>query len=89
MLQKLTKYLVTWDLPVLTPGTDAISWEEIREVVHTGVDLYWDMKGERKLLPFLLLSDYLRVHDGYEALIRLGRSSEVNDGLSFVRGQTL
>jgi hypothetical protein len=89
VLQKLNLFLVTWDLPTMTPGSDAISWEEIRAVVDQSADLLWDMKGERRVLPSHILTDVLRIHEGNGALMRLGRSSECAKPVMFTRGQTL
>jgi hypothetical protein len=88
MLQKLTMFVVTWDSPEL-PIPEAITWEELHEVVQAGADLQWDMLGERRTIPLYIVDDVLRVHEGNSALIRLGRSSEVKKDRPLHRDQTL
>jgi hypothetical protein len=90
MLQKLNLFLVAWDLPTMEIGTDvSLSWEELHTIVQASADLLWDMKGERRRLPFNLLADYCRIHEGHLALIRLGRSSEISRPLVITRDQTV
>lgn len=91
MLQKLNQFLVTWDettFRVDCGPESPCTWAEIRLVVEAGADLLWDMKGERRVLPISLLENYLRVHEGRMALIRLGRASELGADLEFRRDQT-
>jgi hypothetical protein len=91
MIEQLNIFRVVCDEPVLRIGeTYPLSFPELERIVSIGASLIWNMQGECRLLPAVLLQDTYRLLQARHDLARIYRAHAIPMSCTFfIRAQTI